>query len=96
MNGPRFYRVTVDVEAWQWDGSLADATEIIDWVLREGGTARYHGLNEVPGRFEHIAVDTHDGTVDVYPGDWVVRGITGEFFRRKPVEFELTYTATGV
>lgn len=99
MTGPRFYRVTVDFEAWQWDGSLVGATEIIDWVLREGGTARYHGTNEIPEkpRLHHIAIDICDGTTEeTYPGDWIVRGITGGFFRCKPMEFEATYQEVGI
>lgn len=99
MTGPRFYRVTVNVEAWQWDGSMVGATEIIDWVLREGGTARYHGMDEIAGkpRLEHIAIDNCDhSTEEAYPGDWIVRGITGAFFRCKPMAFEATYHEVGV
>lgn len=36
-------------------------------------------------------VDTLEGRMVVTPGDWIVRGIKGEFYPCKPDIFEATY-----
>jgi hypothetical protein len=38
----RFRKRPVEIEARQWLGGPELATPIIDWVLAEGGTARWH------------------------------------------------------
>lgn len=41
MPPTKFRTRPTEVEAIQWDGSVAHATEVIDWVLTNGGTARW-------------------------------------------------------
>lgn len=116
----RQYRMKpVVVEAMRWVDS---PTPVIDWVLANGGTARYHeqepqrlhstycrcdGRGIVPGQVEaqrcpeaepqgpdipeHIHIDTLDGTMTADMGDWVIRGIQGEFYTCKPDIFARTY-----
>ena len=36
-------------------------------------------------------IDTLEGTMWARPGDWIVRGIQGEFYPCKPDIFEATY-----
>lgn len=85
----------VEVEFMLFKGGPESASQIIDWVLGGGGTARYHdhqpavddndqGAPEVP---EHIALDTPEGTMSVLPGDRVIRGVVGEFYPCKPDAF---------
>lgn len=76
----------VVIEAWQWDGTADGATPIITWVLDGGGTIRYH--DEVP---THLAVDTAEGTMSAMPGDWIIKGVKGEFSPCKPDIFEAMY-----
>lgn len=114
MNGPqRFRKRPVEVEAMHWLGAptpevLPSATRVIDWVLDNGGTARYHAerthdTSEVveTGEVksferpepvpEHIAIDTLEGTMRALPGDWIIRGVQGEFYPCKPDIFAETY-----
>jgi hypothetical protein len=37
--------------------------------------------------------DTLGGTMVAHPGDWIIRGIQGEFYSCKPDIFEATYEA---
>jgi len=90
----------VVVEAVQWKGTAATATPIIDWILKEGGTARYHEppavLGDIIGNWadmHRLAIDTLEGIMMAAPGDWVIRGVKGEFYPCKPDIFEVTYEA---
>lgn len=40
-----------------------------------------------------IAIGTLEGTMRADPGDWIVKGIKGEFYPCKPDIFEATYEA---
>ena len=88
----------VVIEAMQWDGTAAGATPIINWVLANGGTARYHeallfnpgGANErVEPAF--VAIDTLEGTMKAIALDYVIRGVQEEFYPCKPDIFDTTY-----
>lgn len=70
------------IHAAQWDGTVTSATQIIDWVLANGGTARFHGERD------RIAIDVPGGTVEVQPGFFVVLGLDGRFFPLRADEFE--------
>lgn len=89
MLAGRFRKKPFVIDAMRWDGGVEEATTLIDWIIEFGGTARYHeSVNNVP---EEIAVDTIDATGVVSVGDWVIRGIKGEFYPCKPDIFETTY-----
>lgn len=62
------------IEAKQWNGSVSRATDIITWLLLNGGNARY---NDDP---KQISVDVPGGSVLCVPGDYVARRENGEFF----------------
>ena len=112
----------VRIEAEQWRGGAAGATPVIDWVLGNDGTARYHeaepplihsgycrcdGRGVVPGPDhavpcpetevtgpgipEYIAIDTLEGTMKASVGDWIIKGVQGEFYPCKPDIFDATY-----
>ena len=96
-----FRKKPVIIEARQWDGSAGGATPIIDWIL-SGGTrsARYaepQPATTVRGKIVREAVpallkiDTLEGTMGATEGDWIIRGVQGEFYPCKPDIFEATY-----
>lgn len=37
------------------------------------------------------SIHTLEGTVTTSPGDWIIRGVLGEFYPCKPDVFDLTY-----
>jgi len=89
------------VEAARWIGGALEASHIIDWVLGNDGTARYHeaqGPSEIDAGWsgrqrEHVVVDRRrhrDGDAYLYPGDWLVLGAEG-FAVCKPAEFAERY-----
>lgn len=84
----RFRKRPVEIEAIQFAGD--NPTPIIAWVLANGGTARYH--DDDPAG-DHIAIDTLEGTMRADVGDWIIRGVAGEFYPVKDSIFRETYEA---
>ena len=39
----------------------------------------------------HLLIGTLEGTMAAAPGDWVIKGVAGEFYPCKPDIFEATY-----
>lgn len=83
----KYRKKTIVVEANVWDGSLSKATDLIDWMASEGASAWYKPVDE------RIAIETLEGTHHAAPGDYLIRGIKGEFYPCKPDIFEATYEA---
>ena len=94
----RFRKRPVEVEAVRWRGGDYAAGPVIEWVLRHGGTARYHEPGERvpgPGRGmttlgEYIAVDAPTRSMRVLPGEWIVLD-RGRFYSYSPEWFEEAY-----
>lgn len=89
----KYRKKPVVIEAFQWDGTAAGATPIINWILSGDGTARYHSPD--PGHKGHeepeLAIDTLEGTMHASPGDFIIRGVSGEHYPCKPGIFAATY-----
>jgi NTP pyrophosphatase (non-canonical NTP hydrolase) len=84
----KYRKRPVVIDAIQWQGTAAAAVPIINWILTGAGSARYHDEeDDLPG----IAIDTLEGTVTASPGDWIIRGVRGEFYPCKPDIFAATY-----
>lgn len=73
----RFRKKPVEVEAVLWTGSNTE--DVVPFM----GAAVLRGRN--------IEIETLEGTMTANPGDWIIRGIKGEFYPCKPDIFEGTY-----
>lgn len=85
----KFRKKPVVIDATNWDGSVEDATRVIDWVLEGDGTARY--IDYPDGEPKYVAIDTLEGTMLASPGDWIIRGVQGEFYPCRDDIFGATY-----
>ena len=91
MGAMKFRKKPVVIDATNWNGDVEDATRIVNWILQGGGTARYHDRTE-GGYDDHgLMIDTLEGVMRANPGDWVVRGVAGEFYPCRPDIFDATY-----
>lgn len=93
MTTTRFRKKPVEIDAVQWDGSAEAATPIIDWALSNDVTINYYCPDgDACKKDTHVLlVATLEGAMSAQPGDWIVRGIQGEFYPIKPDIFEATY-----
>jgi len=82
---PKFRKKPVVIEAWQFDGSWESARPIIAWINDKHTSWRY---------FYHdgsMIIRTLEGDMVASPGDWIIRGVKGEFYPCKPDIFAATY-----
>jgi len=82
----KYRKRPVVIEAMEFKGSPREATKIIDWALESGGTIRYHD-----DQGETLSVDTLEGIMTARVGDWIIRGVQGEFYSCKSDIFAATY-----
>ena len=96
----KFRKKPVTIEAMRFDGTPAEAMEVYRWI--EENTAGSYDTNdpsgEVPGSGVSIdastgflVIATLEGEMIAKPGDWIIRGVAGEFYPCKPEIFDVTY-----
>lgn len=78
-----FRKRPVVIQAMRYDGTNADA--IREWT---GGAADYE--HRTTGG---LCIKTLEGPIWVWVGDWIIRGVQGEFYPCKPDIFDATYEA---
>jgi hypothetical protein len=86
----RWRKKPVGVEARQFLPKKHDWAESSDLAAWCGGTF-YPGS---PGMSVHnpwLIIPTLEGDMRAEPGDWIIRGVQGEFYPCKPDIFEATY-----
>jgi hypothetical protein len=86
----KFRKKPVVIEAVQFDGSKKSFDEIWDWMGGDvGPNCGYTGPSEDdPQGFKIL---TLEGRVNATLGDWIIKGIKGEFYPCKPDIFAATY-----
>lgn len=91
----KFRKKPVTVEAMRYDGTPDTASPIIGWALEHDVSIRYWCENGEGCRKDmHVLrVSTLEGTMTANPGDWIIRGVAGEFYPCKPDIFAATYEA---
>lgn len=67
---------------------LDTVVEIINWC---GGKSFM--MDPPPDKQEGIHIETLEGTMVANPGDYIIKGVKGEFYPCKPDIFEATYEA---
>lgn len=79
-----FRKKPVEIEAVKFDGwnwaecyqFMSDEVLVFPQVLKER---------------EYIKIETLEGTMTASRGDWIIKGVNGEFYPCKPDIFEKTY-----
>jgi len=76
----------VVIEAYQLPAAGADVPDSFhEWCDRVGFT------NYTSGRDETLVISTLEGDMTAEPGDWIIKGVKGEFYPCKPDIFAATY-----
>jgi len=80
---PRFRKKPVEIDAEQWEGSK----ESFDKILAMGLT------NWSPGEMgsDTFIIETLEGNHLARKGDWIIKGVEGEFYPCNSDIFEKTY-----
>lgn len=92
MNTPqKFRKKPVEIEAMQLTDETAAA--VIEWVGLPSSHVFPAGENWVTGEVEdgYLVIPTLEGNMRANLGDWIIRGVKGEFYPCKPNIFAATY-----
>ncbi len=101
----RYRKKPVVIEAWRVPNDtnnitafLEEGIALAEWcggrsylMTNDGELAWDNWFNKplVEGPYLHI--DTLEGAHAALPGDWIIKGVAGEFYPCKPDIFEATY-----
>lgn len=86
---PQFRKKPVVIEAFQFPGrGNAETGAFHAWANRSGLKWGY-----APD--EAISIPTLEGAMIASAGDWIIKGVMGEFYPCKPDIFEATYDPVG-
>lgn len=78
----KYRKKPVEVEAVQWTGE--NGAEVVRFVNHDGKWWSKYSLDV-------MYIGTHEGVMIAMPGDWIIKGVNGEFYPCKPDIFEKTY-----
>jgi hypothetical protein len=83
----RYRKKPVVIEAMQFPGITLDTVDAVmafeDWAKANKFSGRYRGA--------YVVIETLEGEMIASPGDWIIKGVKGEFYPCKPDIFEATY-----
>ena len=93
MTPKKYRKRPVVIEAMQWDGmNIEAALEFmapIEALPNPDGHVQ-SGVGYVPA-IGQVDIPTLEGTMSANPGDWIIKGVAGEFYPCKPDIFAATY-----
>lgn len=84
----KFRKKPVIIEAIEWDETQATLA-----ILENLGmmAARHSGHRDKPDLCQYLGIATLEGVMSANKGDWIIRGIKGEFYPCKPDIFAASY-----
>jgi hypothetical protein len=87
MTEPKRYRKKpVEIEAWQYVHTAPqDSAPILRWIRQGGAVADFDPFTG------GVRISTLEGVMEARTGDWIIRGVQGEFYPCKPDIFAQTY-----
>ena len=79
----KYRKKPVIIEAFQWNGDNTD--KVINAVIERGGGGK------IGTDGDKIVIETLEGKMTASVGDYIIRGVNGEFYPCKPDIFDKTY-----
>lgn len=83
----KFRKKPIVIEAMQLKRKFSDV--VVDWIGRENLVC--FNLGEFSEDACFVEIRTLEGNMTGSEGDWIIKGINGEFYPCKPDIFEKTY-----
>lgn len=93
MKISNYKKKPVIIQAVEWTGGEESAAEIIQWMEDNGRDAAYFpwGSTDYDLDNEYLGIFTLEGMMYASVGDYIIRGIEGEFYPCKPGIFHDSY-----
>ena len=83
----KYRKKPVVIEAWKWN----ETKEMFDEIGCKSMSSSGHA--ERPNEMTSLRIETLEGTMSVNKGDYIIKGVKGEFYPCKPDIFKATYEA---
>lgn len=91
MNFEKYVKNPVEIVACQWSGDSSEGVDLANFIReRTGDNGTFFHSDPWAGAAIHIK--TLEGTMKASPGDFIIRGVNGEFYPCKPDIFAKSYT----
>lgn len=88
MTVSRYRKKPVVIEVIQFDGTVESANRILGWIgSNDGDAKRVHATRPELG----LVIHTLEGGMRAEPGDWIIKGVAGEFYPCRDDIFRATY-----
>lgn len=82
----KYRKKPVVVEAVRWINTNGSTVEVMEFM---NGSIDSILINPAEG--DHLLIETLEGKMRADVGDWIIKGVKGEFYPCKPDIFEATY-----
>ena len=91
----KYRKKPVVIDAFRWKADRNSETADQRLLIWASSLHRADLLGPLPFRWdeEQLFISTLEGEMAVAPGDWIIRGIQGEFYPCRPDIFAATYEA---
>jgi hypothetical protein len=85
---PRYRKKPVVIEAMEFTGTFANYDEICEWAKTDFASNSGSDVE-----VEIVFIQTLEGEMIAKVGDYIIRGVKGEYYPCKPDIFDATYEA---
>jgi hypothetical protein len=85
----QFRKKPLVIEARQFDGTQASAAALAEWIGKSAEAENSEILG--PANIAWLHIRTLEGVHEATPGDWIIRGVKGEFYPCRDDIFQMTY-----
>ena len=89
--------VVIEAVRLRWT-TWSEMCEFLDGIISNENPGRmsdnYSDTCGESGPYIELTIPTLEGEMVAHHGDWIIRGVSGEFYPCKPDIFALTYEAT--
>ena len=96
----KFRKKPVVIEAMHFEGTEAEMHAVYSWIESNTQGSFDPSSETIPASGVSIdpasafmLIATLEGVMQASPGDWIIKGVQGEFYPCKPDIFEATYEA---
>lgn len=88
---PKFRKKPVIVDAIQWKPLEMMINDVLIFMGIDSGRMKGQGVLSVSKHKGQLIIKTLEGDMTVSDGDWIIKGVEGEFYPCKPDIFAKTY-----
>lgn len=90
----KYRKLPVTIEAWLFNGALESVPQELHYTSFDNGLScsnLIHVDDCTDSPYSFLNVPTLEGTMRANVGDYIIKGVNGEFYPCKPDIFQKTY-----